>query len=132
MIRSRNIIPKKEINLHYIDELCKELLSLINSNMEGILSPKVTYKITLGQLAKTIKSYKDVRDNLIVEEVGHGLSRNLYATYLSYQDPEDFIYRIEKNEDERGNFSEFLKTKKSGQFSFFTIKPNKTRGKVCF
>ena len=49
--------PKKEINLHYIDDLCNELLSLINSNMEGILSPKLTYKITLGQLAKTIKSY---------------------------------------------------------------------------
>ena len=30
--------------------------------------------------------------------------------------------------DHRGSFYEFLKTKKSGQFSFFTINVNKERG----
>jgi UDP-2-acetamido-2,6-beta-L-arabino-hexul-4-ose reductase len=62
------------------------------------------------------------------EEVGNGLTRALYATYLSYLKPEQFAYEVPTNEDSRGRFVEMLKTKNSGQFSFFTAHPGITRG----
>jgi UDP-2-acetamido-2,6-beta-L-arabino-hexul-4-ose reductase len=52
----------------------------------------------------------------------------LYATYISYISPDDFNYPLVKHEDPRGMFVEMLKTKDSGQFSFFTAHPGITRG----
>jgi len=60
--------------------------------------------------------------------VGVGFTRALYSTYLTYLSPEDFAYSIPSYDDERGSFVEMLKTKDSGQFSFFTAKPGITRG----
>jgi UDP-2-acetamido-2,6-beta-L-arabino-hexul-4-ose reductase len=65
---------------------------------------------------------------LVSEEVGNGLIRALYATYLSYLKPEQFAYEVPAYEDGRGRFVEMLKTKNSGQFSFFTAHPGITRG----
>jgi UDP-2-acetamido-2,6-beta-L-arabino-hexul-4-ose reductase len=62
------------------------------------------------------------------EEVGDGLTRALYATYLSYLKPDQFAYEVPAYEDSRGRFVEMLKTKESGQFSFFTAHPGITRG----
>ena len=56
------------------------------------------------------------------------LLRALYATYLSYTNPENFSYSLVSHTDERGVFCEMLKTKNSGQFSFFTAHPGVTRG----
>ena len=42
--------------------------------------------------------------------------------------PSDFSYSIPSHTDERGVFCEMLKTKDSGQFSFFTAHPGITRG----
>ena len=54
--------------------------------------------------------------------------RKLYSTYLSYHSPEQFAYSIPLYGDDRGIFAEILKTKDSGQFSFFTAGPGITRG----
>ena len=54
--------------------------------------------------------------------------RALYSTYLSYLDKDNFIYDLISNNDERGNFVEMLKTKNSGQVSFFSAHPGVTRG----
>jgi UDP-2-acetamido-2,6-beta-L-arabino-hexul-4-ose reductase len=65
---------------------------------------------------------------LVSEQVGAGLIRALYATYVSYLPPSEFAYDLPKHTDERGIFVEILKTKDSGQFSFFTAYPGVTRG----
>ena len=65
---------------------------------------------------------------MVVDRVGSGFIRALYATYLSYLRPEVFSYNISSFVDERGIFAEVLKTKDSGQFSFFTSKPGEVRG----
>ena len=64
----------------------------------------------------------------ISERVGVGLVRKLYSTYVSYLPPEQFSYSIPSYGDDRGMFAEMLKTKDSGQFSFFIAKPGVTRG----
>jgi UDP-2-acetamido-2,6-beta-L-arabino-hexul-4-ose reductase len=79
-------------------------------------------------LAEQIKIFRESRDSLITERVGSGIVRKLYSTYLSYLSPEQFTYSIPSYGDERGIFAEMLKTKDSGQFSFFTAKPGVTRG----
>jgi UDP-2-acetamido-2,6-beta-L-arabino-hexul-4-ose reductase len=60
--------------------------------------------------------------------VGVGLVRALYSTYMSYLSPEAFAYKVPKFGDPRGVFVEMLKTRDSGQFSFFTAHPGITRG----
>ena len=68
------------------------------------------------------------RDTGITEAVGTGLTRALYSTYISYLKPEQFSYPLVKHADPRGEFVEMLKTKDSGQFSYFTAYPGITRG----
>ena len=72
--------------------------------------------------------FRDSRTSLISEEVGNGLVRKLYSTYLSFLEPDQFVYSIPSYEDKRGIFVEILKTKNTGQFSFFTASPGITRG----
>ena len=78
--------------------------------------------------AEQIYKFRDSRNNLYLEEVGSGLTRALYSTYVSYLDPEQFSYSVSFNEDERGIFCELFKTKTNGQFSFFTAHPGISRG----
>jgi UDP-2-acetamido-2,6-beta-L-arabino-hexul-4-ose reductase len=86
------------------------------------------YQTTVGEVASQLKKFKDSRDTLVTEAVGNGFLRVLYATYISYISPDNFKYPIEKREDNRGIFVEMLKTRDSGQFSFFTARPGVTRG----
>jgi UDP-2-acetamido-2,6-beta-L-arabino-hexul-4-ose reductase len=65
---------------------------------------------------------------LVTERVGAGLVRALYATYVSYLTPDRFSYELPVHGDPRGVFVEILKTRDSGQFSFFTVNPGVTRG----
>jgi UDP-2-acetamido-2,6-beta-L-arabino-hexul-4-ose reductase len=84
--------------------------------------------MTVGGLAEKIRTFKGSRQSLLTEPVGTGLNRALHSTYLSYLEPEQFSYELTKHEDPRGVFVELLKTKNSGQFSYFTAHPGITRG----
>lgn len=121
--------PKINLALVYIDDVVKEFVSVLLEK-EQAAAPDVfpVYNITLGELAEKIRVFHDSRKSLVTEEVGSGLIRALYATYISYFKPEMFSYPLVKHKDERGIFAEFLKTKDSGQFSFFTANPGVTRG----
>jgi len=122
--------PDFELSLVYIDDVVEEFVKIIQGAKgdKKELSVQPEYKIKLGDLADQIKIFKESRDSLISEKVGSGLIRKLYSTYLSYLSPEQFSYLIPSYGDERGMFAEILKTKDSGQFSFFTAKPGVTRG----
>jgi UDP-2-acetamido-2,6-beta-L-arabino-hexul-4-ose reductase len=86
------------------------------------------YQTTLGALASQIDSFRSCRDSLLVERVGSGLTRALYSTYVSYLPTRSFAYQLPRHADPRGVFVEMLKTRDSGQFSFFTAHPGVTRG----
>jgi len=122
--------PDFELSLVYIDDVVEEFVKVIQGLRDGKkeLSVQPKYKIKLGDLSTQIQNFKESRDSLITEKVGSGLIRKLYSTYLSYLSPVQFTYSIPLYGDERGMFAEMLKTKDSGQFSFFTAKPGVTRG----
>lgn len=118
------------VPLLYIDDLLASFMNVLNNPLPGVSRPSIEpeYSISVGDLADKIKSFHNSREHLVTEEVGNGLTRGLYATYLSYLRPEQFAYEVPAYEDSRGRFVEMLKTKDSGQFSFFTARPGITRG----
>lgn len=118
------------LKLVYVDDVVNTFIASLNSVTKGLSYGSVTpeYSITLGLLAAQIESFPKCRDELIVEPVGSGLVRALYATYVSYLPPSKFSYSLPMHGDERGLFVEMLKTQDSGQFSFFTAYPGVTRG----
>lgn len=121
--------PLAPVTLVYIDDVCASLIALINSDSNsGYKSISPAYPTTVGEVANLLRTFKESRNNLVTENVGTGLIRALYSTYLSYMTPEQFSYAIPSYGDERGVFSEMLKTKEAGQFSFFTAHPGVTRG----
>ena len=122
--------PAKSLPLVYIDDVIKSFIHTLQSleTSSQFISVEPTYSITLQELADQLKLFVDSRSTLISERVGSGLIRALYSTYLSFLSPENFTYTIPFFPDERGMFAEVLKTKDSGQFSFFTTLPGVTRG----
>jgi len=122
--------PEAKLSLVHIGSVVTSFLNIMSSMPKNNIQISVEpiYQITLGELAQKLKSYKDSRETLITEEVGDGFNRVLYATYISYISPSEFNYSLTKHEDPRGVFVEMLKTKNSGQFSFFTAHPGITRG----
>ena len=132
---SRNIpiqINDESVSLRlvYVDDAVLDFIRVIQQDVVGVLMPEVKpeYSITLGELSEQIAAFQNCRTNLITERVGTGLTRALYSTYMSYLSPEQFSYDLPKYSDERGSFVEMLKTRDSGQFSFFTAHSKVTRG----
>lgn len=122
--------PSKLLTLVYIDDVITDFLSTIQSSSPGLTARRVTpeYTATLQQLADQIIKFKESQRTLITEAVGSGLTRALYATYLSYLPTKDFSYNLTNHTDPRGTFVEVLKTPDHGQFSFLTAHPGVTRG----
>ncbi|MEZ8666112.1 NAD-dependent epimerase/dehydratase family protein [Vibrio splendidus] len=121
--------PSAPVNLVYIDDVCYALIALLEGGVEsGFKQVPVEYNTSVGEVAELLKVFKESRDTLVTEHVGTGLTRALYSTYLSYFEPSKFHYTLPKYSDERGVFCEMLKTKESGQFSFFTAHKGITRG----
>ncbi len=125
--------PDSSIRLVYIDDLVNQWISDLDFSRDlnkgtHYGEVKKTYDISVGELAKKIKAFNLNRKKSIVDDVGLGLTRALYATFLSFLEPEDFCLPVHPHKDQRGMFAEFVKTKESGQFSFFTAEPGVTRG----
>lgn len=125
--------PDATIRLVYIDDVINEFMSLLESppapqTPETIRSIAPEYSLTVAELVERIRLIKESRSTLYTERVGTGLWRALHATYLSYLNPLQFSYSLQRHQDPRGTFVEMLKTHDSGQFSFFTAHPGVTRG----
>jgi UDP-2-acetamido-2,6-beta-L-arabino-hexul-4-ose reductase len=118
------------LRLVYIDDVIASIQGEIENNQLGVNfnTVKPEYEITLGDLSKQINAFKNCRTSLVIESVGVGLVRALYATYVSHLPCKNFSYQIPSYNDERGIFVEMLKTPNSGQFSYFTAHPGITRG----
>jgi len=122
--------PAALIRLVYIDDVLDGFMRLLDERPAGVARCEVSpeYSISVGELAAQIGQFKAGRESMVIEAVGTGLTRALYATYLSYLRPETFSYTLPVHADLRGRFVEMLKTRDSGQFSFFTAHPGITRG----
>lgn len=122
--------PATRLQLVYVDDVVSALIEAMEYPQPGVVHVEVQpeYSTTLGELALLIEAFANCRTNLLSERVGTGLTRALYATYVSYLPNEQFSYLLTKHEDPRGVFVEMLKTPDCGQFSYFTAHPGVTRG----
>lgn len=125
--------PSSDITLVYIDDVIERFIQLMdgadcNLDANGFESILPQYTTKVGYLAEQIMTFNKSRSTLVTERVGSGLVRALYSTYISYLPPERFIYDLPQYGDERGIFVEMLKTPDCGQFSFFTVHSQVTRG----
>lgn len=119
-----------EIDLTYIDDVVSALMGELNDSRQGFRfgDELSSFKITLGDLADLIKSFRDIRTSLLLPDFSHPFVRALYATYLSHLSADDFGYGLDIKTDERGSLAEFIKSPWGGQIFISHTKPGVTRG----
>lgn len=122
--------PAAALRLVHIDDVVNAFIACLEGAPPSADFTEVSpvYETTVGAVAEAIKAFAESRSSLISPPVGVGLMRALYSTYVSYLPAESFVYSVPRYGDQRGMFSEVLKTADSGQFSYFTAHPGITRG----
>lgn len=120
------------MTLVYIDDVVDELIRALSGkeNYDGeYCKVPVEHKITLGEIVDLIYSFKNQPESLVMPEIPLGsFEKKLYSTYLSYLPREKVSFPLKMNVDDRGSFTELLKTEKCGQFSVNISKPGITKG----
>lgn len=118
------------LSLVYVDDVCTNFIKHISEQKNNDVFCEVAplYKTTVGELNDLILEFKQRRQSLFTDNVGEGFERALYATYISYFSPDQFKYPVKRHVDKRGAFVEMIKTKSSGQVSYFTAGPGVVRG----
>ncbi len=135
---------KIELELLYIDDLVSSMLDLLEGKEEhceydGLTPIKqkngkfcfvpTTHKVTLGEIVGLLNKFKAQTSTLIIPEIEEGsFAKKLYSTYLSYLPKEKIAFDLKMNVDDRGSFTELLKTEKCGQVSINISKPGITKG----
>ena len=124
-----NINNQKKINFLYIDDLLLIIEKImLKKNKE--LFPKITnvYKKDLVYISKKLYEFSKKNNVFNLDNFQNSFDRKLYSTFVSYYTKKSFSQKIKCNIDQRGNFSELLKSNIKGQVSYFTIKNGKSRG----
>lgn len=133
-----------QLELLYIDDLVTEMLDALENKehrctfdgIETVLCEEgkycaapVTHKVTLGEIVDLLEAFKNQTSTLVMPEIpDNSFAKKLYSTYLSYLPKEKVSFPLKMNSDERGSFTELLKTEKCGQFSVNISKPGITKG----
>ena len=125
--------PAVELELVYIDDLIDEILDAMEGHphrSEGAYCRvPVSHRVTLGEIVRLLHSFHDQPRTLLLPEIPEGsFEKKLYSTYLSYLPPEKIAFPLKMNVDERGSFTELLKTASCGQVSVNISKPGITKG----
>lgn len=123
--------PDVVMNLVYVDDVVDELVAALNGEEHrtgDYCEVPVMHTITLGGIVELITGFKDMHTDLSVPDLGDAFTKKLYSTYLSYLPEEKFIYPLKMNVDERGSFTEIIRTSDRGQFSVNISKPGITKG----
>ncbi|MDU3019357.1 NAD-dependent epimerase/dehydratase family protein [Clostridium perfringens] len=123
--------PSKEMTLVYIDDVVRNIKNVIDNEktyIPGYQNVDIEHKATLGEIVDLINSFKESRKSLMIPNMENELTKKLYSTYLSYLPEKDFSYPLKMNVDNRGSFTEFIKSKDLGQVSVNISKPGITKG----
>ena len=124
--------PAVEMDIVYIDDVVEEMIRALqgkeNLLPDGYCMVPVHHETTLGHIADTILSFPKLRETLEVPRLADPLTKKLYSTYLSYLPAKDFIYDLNMNRDDRGSFTEIIRTADRGQFSVNVSRPGITKG----
>lgn len=133
-----------ELELLYIDDLVYEMFDALegkehrcefdgltaveNENGKFCFVP-TTHRVTLGEISDLLEKFKSQPISLLMPEIpNNSFAKKLYSTYLSYLPKEKVAFPLKMNVDQRGSFTELLKTEKCGQFSVNISKPGITKG----
>ena len=124
--------PAIEIELVHIDDVVRAFVGVMDGRppvTDGkYCLVKPTYRVSLGQLAQTIRGFRDSRVNLTLPDMSNPFTRALYATYVSYLPPDSFAYALTQRSDPRGELAELLKSPHIGQIFVSRTRPGITRG----
>ena len=136
--------PSVELELLYIDDLVEEMICALEGRehrcefdgLETVLCPQgrycaapVTHRATLAQIVELLDQFKAQPNTLLMPQIPKGsFAKKLYSTYLSYLPKEKAAFSLTMNADDRGSFTELLKTENCGQFSVNISKPGVTKG----
>ena len=136
--------PSVELELCYIDDLVEEMLLALQGNAHRCdyeqgnpvcnengtyCHVPVTHKVTLGEVVTMLESFQNQPKTLILPRIPQGsLEKKLYSTYLSYLPPEKVVVDLKMNADNRGSFTEMLRTVDCGQFGVNISNPGITKG----
>ena len=136
--------PAVQLELLYIDDLVAEMLDALEGKahhceFEGVdtvlredgryCAAPISHKVTLGEIVELLHSFKAQPQTLVMPEIpGGSFAKKLYSTYLSYLPENGAIFDLKMNVDNRGSFTELLKTEKCGQISVNISKPGITKG----
>ncbi len=120
------------LTLVYIDDLVEEMLCALQDkpHRDGeFCKVQTEHKVTLGEIVDLLDSFVNQPQTLEVPEIpDNSFAKKLYSTYLSYLPYEKAVFSLKMNCDDRGSFTELLKTKKCGQISVNISKPGITKG----
>lgn len=136
--------PAIELDLLHIDDLVNAMLEALLGNAprcryEGanlVPDPEGSYRyasgaqrVALGKIVDLLESFKASRETLGVPGLSEGsFSKKLFSTFMSYYEREFASYQLSPRVDERGSFTEFLRTPDCGQVSVNVSKPGITKG----
>ena len=133
-----------ELELLYIDDLVEEMIAALKGEehrceFEGVetilttdgryCAAPITHKVTLGEIVDLLESFKEQPHTLVVPVIPYNsFAKKLYSTYLSYLPKEKVSFPLKMNVDDRGSFTELIKTLNCGQVSINISKPGITKG----
>ena len=126
--------PNVTMKLVYVDDVLNSFIDKLKNGSNEIVEKgnfeEVTtvHEIKLGEIVELIYSFKESRNTLQLPNLGDAFTKKLYSTYLSYLPEDKFSYLLKMNVDNRGSFTEFLKTAERGQVSINISKPGITKG----
>ncbi len=126
--------PNTLMRFYYVDDVItsflKHLTEEVPPDADGYyrLTEEYCYSVTLKELADAIREFKYDRENNYIPDLKDPFHKKLYSTYLSYLPLEELKLPLTSHEDERGSFTELLKTEGSGQISLNITKPGIKKG----
>ena len=124
--------PKVVLNLVYIDDLVDEMIAALKgeeNRKEQFCEVPIVHSVALGEIVEMLYKFKEQPQSLIVPEIpNNSFIKKLYSTFLSYFPKEKVAFPLKMNIDDRGSFTELLKSKNVGQVSINISKPGITKG----
>ena len=133
-----------ELELLYIDDLIEEMLNALENkehrcefnNVDVVANTSgkycyvpTTHRVTLGEIVKLLNTFSEQPKTLVMPEIPYNsFAKKLYSTYLSYLPQSKIAFPLKMNCDNRGSFTELMKTVNCGQFSVNISKPGITKG----
>lgn len=132
------------LEMLYIDDLVDEMIAALKGEehhceFDGVetvmqadgryCAAPVTHKVTLGDIVDLLQAFAEQPSTLVVPEIPfNSFAKKLYSTYLSYLPKEKTAFPLKMNIDDRGSFTELLRSEKCGQVSVNISKPGITKG----